>query len=466
MKIQIKCVALMGFLLCVSNAVFAQNSKKPNIIMIYADDYGVAEASCYGADNYKTPNIDKLAKNGIRFTHAYTAPLCGPSRAMLLTGRYAFRTGAYTQDKTGEFTPKTETMIPKMLKQAGYASTSIGKWGQLPLAPSDFGFDEYMTFKGSGIYWNTQAKGKDFFVNGQTISLKDKEYMPDVMHQKAVDFMVKNKNNPFFLYYPMSHVHNEILPTPDSKPGATNDEIYQDNVTYMDKLVGQLMAALDSLKLTENTLVVFMGDNGTANGRAARATIGGKKLIGSKGSMQEGGGLVPLIINWKGVTPKGKVSNTLVDASDFYPTFMELAGITATPNPLDGQSILPEIKAQNAEHRTWIFNQLAQMWYVRELNWKLNRTGELFDMTKAPFDEILVAADTKDPEAIAAKGRLQKVLDNLDPAKTTIDDGNTTGRHAAKEALKENKADAQTDKEAAKKAAKKAENKAGKGKNE
>jgi len=421
--------------ICLHSTIQAQ--LKPNIIFVLADDYGIGEVGAYGADHYKTPNIDKLAKQGIRFNHCYTAALCGPSRAMILTGRYAFRTGATNQDKTGKFTPQQETMIPTVLKKAGYTTASIGKWGQLPLTPADFGFDYYLTFKGSGCYWNYQAKGKNYFVNGQTIPLKDKEYMPDVMHEQVVDFLSKNKNTPFFLYYPLSHVHGEILPTPDSKPDSK--DLYTDNVVYMDKLVGKLMATLDSLHLRKNTLVIFMGDNGTVKGQADRGTINGRRIIGQKGSMQEGGGLVPLIAYWKGVTPKGKVSDMMVDASDFFPTFMEMAGIKANELTLDGESILPEIKGKKADHRTWVFNQLAKKWYVRELSWKLNESGELFDMTKAPFEEILIPPDTKAPNAIAARARLQKILDNLKPAAGIVDDGDGTGRHANKNLKKEKK---------------------------
>lgn len=423
-----------------SQPVFSQNMKtvkaetksnrKPNIVFILADDYGVAEVGSYGADNYKTPNIDKLAKTGLQFNHCYTAALCGPSRALILTGRYAFRTGATNQDATGEFKPQDETMIPKMLKNAGYVSACFGKWGQLPLAPSNFSFDRYLTFRGSGIYWNTQAKGKDYFLDGKTVPLNDGEYMPDMMHAQAVDFLKTNRNKPFFLYYSLSHVHNEILPTPDSKPDSKS--VYYDNVTYMDKLVGKLIGTLDSLKLRENTLIIFMGDNGTAKARSDTATIGGKRLSGEKGSMKEGGGLVPLIANWKGVTPKGKISNTMVDASDFFATFMDLTDIKQTENKIDGETLLPEIKGKKSTHRTWAFNQLAKMWYVRELKWKLNEKGELYDMTKAPFEEILIATDTKDKEAIAARQRLQKVLDKLSPATGKADTGDGTGRHGNK----------------------------------
>ena len=425
---------------------FAQ-SPKTNIVFLLADDYGYAETSCNGGDNYKTINIDKLASQGVRYTHMYTAALCGPSRAMILTGRYAFRTGATNQDATGKFTPQVETMIPKALKQAGYVTASIGKWGQLPLTPADFGFNHYLTYKGSGVYWNTQEKGKDYTVDGQTIPLKDHVYLPDVMHADVVKFLSENKNKPFFLYYPLDHVHGEILPTPDSKPDSK--DLYHDNVMYLDKLVGKFMKVLDSLNLTKNTVVFFMGDNGTANGHTTEATIGGRRIVGGKGSMFEGGGLVPFITWWKGVSPKGKVCNDMIDASDIYPTVLDIAGVKSTDSKtmVDGQSIVPEMKGKQGNHRPWAFNQLAAMWYVRELNWKLNQAGELFDMSKAPFEEILVPADSKDAAAIAARARLQKVLETLNPAGGIQDDGDGSGRHGGKVKNKEKKGKGKKDKD-------------------
>ena len=402
---------------------------QPNIVFILADDYGTGEVGCYGADHYKTPHIDALANGGMRFTRAYTAPLCGPSRALILTGRYPFRTGATNQDATARMSPETETMMPKILKQAGYVTSCVGKWGQLPLGPAEFGFDDYLKFKGSGAYWNTQPKAKTYEVNGKSIKLRDGEYLPDVMHDHVARFITANRDKPFYLYYPLSHVHGEILPTPDSDPG-TKDH-YADNVTYMDKLVGKLIGLLDELKLRDNTLIVFFGDNGSASGRAKRATIGGKALSGSKGSMQEGGSLVPLIVNWPGKTPAGVVSHDLVEATDFVPTFATLAG-TQLPEKtaFDGHSFLSQIKGEKGTPRDWIFNQLAGMWYVREANWKLNQAGELFDMSGAPFTETLVPLESNDPAAKAARSRLQDALAKLDPGSGFVDDGDGTGRHA------------------------------------
>ena len=188
---------LVSLLVC-NTAVFAQ-TKKPNIIYILADDLGIDGVSCYGADLFKTPVIDKLASTGIRYTNGYTAPLCGPSRALILTGRYAFRTGAVNQDMTGQMKPSVETMMPSILKQAGYTSSMVGKWGQLPLGPAEFGFDDYLRFFGSGVYVSKEEKKQKYVLNGQESVLKDKEYMPDLMHTHIENFLSKHTKDPFYL---------------------------------------------------------------------------------------------------------------------------------------------------------------------------------------------------------------------------------------------------------------------------
>lgn len=421
------------FLLAVlfANTALLAQTKKPNIIYILADDLGIDGLSCYGADLYKTPVIDKLAKDGIRYTNAYTAPLCGPSRALILTGRYAFRTGAVNQDMTGDMSPSVETMMPKILKQAGYTSSMIGKWGQLPLGPAEFGFDDYLRFFGSGVYVSTTEKKQKYVLNGQESILKDNEYMPDLMHTHVEDFLSKHTKDPFYMYYSMVHVHGEIIATPDTKPGTTDfKSLYTDNINYMDKLVGKLLRTLDSLKLRDNTLIVFMGDNGTAGQAAAIGTVNGKKIIGKKGTMQEGGSLVPLIVNWPNVVKKATVSKSLIDATDLIPTFAEIAGAPLpTNNILDGKSFAYQLKGTKGVARDWIFTELGNDWYVRSANWKLNRAGQLFDMRNAPFEEKEVAIDDTNK---AEKDKLQMVLDSLNPAGGILDKGDGSGRHATK----------------------------------
>ena len=424
-------VLLCGFATTVHAAT--KSIDKPNIIFILADDYGIGEVGAYGGDAYKTPHIDALAKSGIRFSHAYTVPLCGPSRAQILSGRYPFRTGATNQDATGVIpTPDREIFMPRILKSAGYVSTMIGKWGQLPLRASDYGFDDSLQFKGSGIYWNTQAKGRTYEVNDKTVALRDKEYMPDVMHNHLINFLEQNRNKPFYAYYSLSAVHNEILPTPDSVPGSKT--LYADNVHYMDKLVGKLMQELERLHLRENTLIVFFGDNGTAAAQARMATIGGRQIHGSKGTMLEGGSRVPLIVNWKGVTPVGVVADNPIDSSDFLPTFAEITGTALPANTIiDGRSFAPQLRGQPGQKRDWIFTQLARKWQVQEAGFKLNQSGELFSMADEPFGEILVDKDSKEPAVVAARARLQRALESLNPAGGFLDQGDGTGRHAVKD---------------------------------
>jgi arylsulfatase A len=257
------------------------------------------------------------------------------------------------------------------------------------------------------------------------------------MREHLVDFLTLHVNDPFYVYYSLSHVHTEILPTPDSKPDSKN--IYADNISYMDKLVGQLIADLDRLKLSENTILVFFGDNGTAAARADQAIIGGQRLIGQKGSMLEGGSLEPLIVYWPGVTPKGKVSRDLISAVDFVPTFAEIAGAQLPKDKiLDGQSFNAQLHGEKGNPRSSIFVQLANNWYVRSSDYKLNQSGELFDMSKAPFEEIPIPVDTKDSKAISARATLQAEAERLNPAGGIRDTGDGSGRHAAN-AQKKNK---------------------------
>lgn len=403
-------------------------TQKPNIIYILADDLGIGDVSCYGSDKNKTPIIDQFAKGGIRFTHGYTAPLCGPSRAMILTGRYAFRTGAVNQDRVAKIKPENEVLIPTVLKTQGYASSMVGKWSQFGLTPKDFGFDDYITFQGSGDYWSTEKKKSENYIeNGENKKLDSLTYMPDLMHKHLVKFLTENKDNPFFLYYSMVHVHAVIQRTPDSKPGSN---LYEDNTAYMDKLVGKLLQTLDDLKLRENTLIVFMGDNGTASQYANRSTIGGKSLSGKKGTMLECGSLVPTIASWPGVIEAGKVSDLLIDSSDILPTFADVAGATLNPKiVIDGRSFLPQLMGKKGNPRDWIFIELGNKWYVREANWKLNREGELFDMSNAPFEEKLVSNYAENKEASAAYSRLQTALKTLSPEKGILDDADGSGRH-------------------------------------
>lgn len=383
-------------------------AQKPNIILILTDDVGLGNIGCYGGA-FKTPEIDKLAKGGTRFEYCYSTPLCGPTRCQLLTGRYPFRTGLINNNSHDAIAPGREVMIPTVMKRAGYVTASVGKWGQMCLGPGEWGFDEYLVYRGSGRYWREQAAS--YTVNGETKDLPAGQHLPDLMHEFIVKFMTRHKDQPFFVYYPMSHMHGPIVRTPDSKPGADPDQLYRDNVEYMDKLMGRLVADLDRLGLREKTVVIFTGDNGTARFGVEMATVNGRSISGQKASMLEGGSRVPLVVNWPGVTPAGKVNRDLVDHSDFFVTCAELGG---APLPegvkLDGRSFAAQIKGQQGTPRKWVYVELNGKSFAREARFKLTNGGELFDLAEAPYKEILVASDTTDAAALAAKKQLAEVL--------------------------------------------------------
>jgi arylsulfatase A-like enzyme len=392
-------------------AAEAARSGRPNIIFFLADDYGLDGVGCYGSDNFKTPNIDALAKSGLRFDNAYCTPLCGPTRALFNTGRYGFRTGGLTNPTANRPQPTEEPAIARMLKQAGYATGHCGKWRQVGASPGDWGFEEFITDPtAGGWYWKS-----NYTMNGKEVRTDKEIYYPDVCHEFALDFIQRHRDQPFFFYYASHLVHGPILRTPDTRPGVTDSNtLYTDNVAYLDKQLGNLVDHVDKLGLREKTVIIFAADNGTA--RASR-TLKGRALSGQKASMLDCGAHVPFIASWKGTAPAGKVLKDPVDFSDLFPTFAELAGGKMPSGfTFDGLSFAPQLRGEPGKPREWIFVQLGANWYARELNWKLNNRGELYDMTDAPFVEKFIAADTQDAQALAARKRLQAALDQLNPA--------------------------------------------------
>lgn len=385
-------------------------AEKPNIILILGDDVGLGNLGCTGGA-FKTPHLDALAKEGVRFSQCYAMPQCSPSRCVLLTGRYPFRTGFTFNNTRDAIDPQREVMIPTVMKQAGYVTASVGKWHVGPDSPAEWGFDETFVFPGSGLYWRgKKAQSKYYEINGKNHDLPEGFYLPELMHEFLMSFLQKYQNEPFFVYYPLSHIHGEIAPTPHSKPGADEEQVYADNVAYMDKLVGKLTAELDRLHLREKTLILFTGDNGTSGDYAKKATVDGRTIYGHKLSLEEGGSRVPLIASWRGVTPPGKVLNDLVDLSDFFVTLADLGGAKLPKGvQLDGCSFAPQLRGEQGTPRDWIYVQLRDDWYVRNQSFKLMKEGELFDMSDAPFAE-------KRADDAAARTNLQAVLDQLHPA--------------------------------------------------
>ncbi len=402
---------------------------KPNIIFILADDLGIDGVSCYGADKHKTPNIDKLAASGTRFETCYAAPLCGPSRCLLMTGRYAFRTGGITNGSWRGDGPgaksKDEWSIAKVLKQSGYVTGESGKWRQVGETPRDWGFDEYCTDPTAGGWFWKDSYEK----NGEQVSAPG-SYNPDIIQAFSLDFIRRHQSQPFFLYYPMHLVHGPILRTPDTKEGS---DLYKDNIAYMDKQVGAIVAEVEKLGLREKTLIIFSGDNGTALNNPS--TIGGRMINGKKASMLEGGSRVPYIASWPGTTPAGKVSKDLVSFADQLPTFAALGGAKLPDGvKIDGVSLAPQLRGEKGTPREWAYVQLGAKWFVREQGWKMNESSELFDMSDAPFVEKPVAPAADTDFSKAARARLTAVLAELNPA-----GGKTDGAGGAKAGKKRKK---------------------------
>jgi arylsulfatase A len=421
--------SLLG-ILCAFSPPAKAAAARPNIIFILADDLGIDGVSCYGADKRHTPNIDKLAASGTRFETCYAAPLCGPSRCLLMTGRYAFRTGGTTN---GSWRPggegavsKNEQPMAKVLKQAGYVTGQSGKWRQVGETPRDWGFDEYCTDPtAGGWFWQGSYER-----NGEQVSAPG-SYNPDVIQQFSIDFINRHKDGPFFLYYAMHLVHKPTLHTPDSSPGAKDGpNLYDDNIAYMDKQVGGIVAELEKLGLREKTLVIFSGDNGTFG--AYSAPVGGRMINGSKGSMLEGGSRVPYIASWPGVTPAGKASKDIVSFADQLPTFAELGGAKLPDGfKYDGRSLAPQLRGEKGTPREWAYAQLGPRWFVREAGFKMNEKAELFDMSDAPFVEKPVAPGSDTEASKAARTRLTAVLAELNPA-GGVADGGKGGKKAEK----------------------------------
>ncbi len=413
----------------ISSTAFSADAAKPNIILIYADDLGLDGVSCYGADKYQTPNIDKLAASGTRFETCYAAPLCGPSRCLLMTGRYAFRTGGIGNGSWRNGGPGAksadEPSIARLLKQSGYATGQAGKWRQVGETPRDWGFDEYVTDPTAGGWFWKDSYEK----NGKQINAGKDAYNPDIIQAFSIDFITRNKEKPFFLYYAMHLVHGPILRTPDTKEGG---DLYEDNIAYMDKQVGGIVAEIEKLGLREKTLIIFSADNGTA--LSYPSTIGGRMINGKKASMLEGGSRVPYIASWPGVTPAGKVSKDIISIADQLPTFVELGGGKLPDGvKIDGISLAPQLRGETGTPREWAYVQLGAKWFVREQGWKMNERSELFDMSEAPFVEKPVAAAEDSVASKAARARLTAVLADLNPAAGKTDgDGTKAGKKKKK----------------------------------
>lgn len=337
--------------------------KRPNIVFVLADDLGWTDLGCQGSEYYETPNIDRLSTQGVRLQRYHNCQNCQPTRAALMTGRYAARTGVYTVGSIDRFDwrsrplrpvdnvtrlPLTEHTIAQALQTQGYATGMFGKWHlgeEGDYHPVKRGFDEAIVSMGRHVQFTTNPP----------IPHSEDEYLADFLTARATDFIQRHRDQPFFLYLSHFGVHSPYQAKEDwirhfrSKPGVAghHDAVYAAMIASVDESVGRIMQTLDDLQLTKSTVFIFSSDNGGVGGYASDGLrMGGitdnTPLRSGKGSLYEGGTRVPFIARWPGEFPAGSVCSVPAIHVDLFPTFLQLAGAeTHKDLQLDGNSLLP-----------------------------------------------------------------------------------------------------------------------------
>ncbi len=378
--------------LLLSGLCTAQNSEKPNVIVILTDDQGSIDLNCYGANDLLTPNMDKIINSGIKFTQFYAAPVCSPTRASLLTGKTPQKTGitevVRSRELQNEGLASEEYTMAEMFKDSGYSTAIIGKWHlgsskekqpsaqgfDYAFGPLDGGFDNYS----HSSYYTNGANYHDLYMNGKEI-YRDGEFFPDLMLDQAAVFLERNKSNPFFLFYALNVPHypyqgtKEWLDYYNAKGVEYPRNLYAAFLSTMDENIGRLLSKLETLGLRENTIIIFQSDNGFSNEQRAHGGGGSSgPYRGHKGSLFEGGIRVPAAISWPKEIQKKQIRNQMAVVADWMPTLADLCGISLNKNDLDGKSLANILKDKKVkslhDEYCWVYqNQIA----VRKGNWKL-----------------------------------------------------------------------------------------------
>ena len=435
---------LIGTVLLGTPVQSAEGAKpqRPNIILIMADDLGMEGLGCYGGTSYRTPNLDRLAKSGLRFTHAYSQPLCTPTRLQVMTGKYNHRNWICFG-----ILDRAEKTFGHLFSAAGYRTCIAGKWQLQSYDPPDYpgaarrrgigmhpreaGFDEYSLFHAL----HTEDKGSRYanptlLRNGKLHRELTGQYGEDLNVEFIADFMRRHRDEPMFIYYPMALPHWPMVPTPRSTawadPARRLEEgtaFFPDMVAYMDEIVGRLVKHVDDLGLRDRTLILFYSDNGTD--RRIVSQLGDQPVPGGKGRPTQNGIRVPLIASWPGRIEAGTCSD-LVDSSDLLPTIAQVAGIS-TPDSwhIDGRSFAGSmLSGYPHQPRPWCF-----FWYDPRPGWdkdaytrhifaldhdyKLFSDGRMFRITGQGMEESPIAATDTSPAVVAARAKLQKVIKTM-----------------------------------------------------
>ncbi len=425
-----------------------RRTDKPNIVFVLADDLGYGDLGCYGQKDIRTPNIDRMAAQGMRFTDHYSgSTVCAPSRCSLMTGLHtghAFIRGNKEVQPEGQHPMPADTVtLPEVLKKAGYTTGAFGKWGLgYPGSegdPVNQGFDEFYGYNCQRIAHNYYPYS--LWHNDQKVMLagnagrKTQQYAPDLIQQQTLRFIETNKNRPFFLFVPSVIPHAELFVPEDEivesyrgrfpeKPykGADDGPRYKKGgygsvetpranfaamVTRLDMQVGQILDKLRDLGLDDNTLVIFSSDNGPhSEGGANPAYFDSNGIFrGQKRDLYEGGVRVPMIARWPGKIEAGAISNHISAFWDWMPTLAAAAGVNA-PSGIDGISMLPTLlgrpgRQKKHEYLYWEFHERGSKQAVRMGKWKavkFNRTGklELYNLDRDPSETTDIAGDHPD----------------------------------------------------------------------
>ncbi|MFS4466501.1 arylsulfatase [Maribacter sp. 2210JD10-5] len=386
--------------------------KPPNILFILADDQGYGDFSAYGNTILKTPNIDNIYRESTRFNNFFVSPVCAPTRASIMTGRYNQRTGVWDTWKGRVSMHGDEYTIAEALKDRGYATGLFGKWHlgyNTPQRPMDQGFDKTLEFE---EYAKDTATRVDPIMKTNGVLDPRKGFLTDVVFDDAIDWIEEKskEDQPFFAYVAtfMPHTADKPqVPIEYVEPFLKNDTLVRHTaevygmVTKLDENVGRLMAKMKELGLDENTLVVYLSDNGPQmqggdNGRQERFNVG---LRGEKGNVYEGGIKVPCFFRWPGKLTAGREIEAMAAHIDLLPTLVEIADSTdlKLPNPIDGISLVPTLfEKENMEHTTRAyFNQwdraaVPELWNnvtMRTDTFKLVNGKELYDISKDPYEK-------------------------------------------------------------------------------
>lgn len=416
----------MGFLLCfcVSSTPIGYIKNSPNIVLLVADDQGWGDLGFNGNPWVNTPNIDSLAANGAHFDRFYVSPVCSPTRAELLTGRYHARSGVWETSAGAERMDLDETTIADMLKKNGYHTAAFGKWHngmQYPYHPLGRGFMEFYGFCSGhwGNYFNPVLEH-----NGKII--KGNGFLPDDLTDKAIEYIKQNKAKPFFVYLPFNTPHSPMQ-VPDEwwakykeckldtlQPYSRREIPDHTRAAYaltenIDWNVGRLLTTLSKNKLDENTIVIYMTDNGPNGYR----WNGGMK--GIKGSTDEGGTRSPFIIRWKNHIPKGISITPIASAIDIFPTLLDLLQIKIpSEKPIDGKSLKPLLLQDHSS--PWANRFLVSYWKnktsIRSQQYRLDAENKLYDMVADPAQTRDIAGNLPDvfKEMVATKRKWEQEI--------------------------------------------------------